>query len=246
MATTSRTARIRTEFESGRSLGQQGALDRGADCYTFLGEIPWSHHYGSDVLTAAGAPKRSRERAFDYFDGRRWKPGIPVEATTRRWAWESHHSQLNQVSGIEFPAPPLADFLGLRSIDGSADLVDRQGEVATLYRVMPGPAFGSHIVYIRRDLLEHYLQERRMRLVCGVWGERDLERDFLGGESVSDDMRERYVNHISTFRSVECGGHWISLQREVAELNHDARASRRPGGTGLERRHAERTLAHPR
>ena len=31
-----------------------------------------------------------------------------------------HHSELNQVSGIEFPAPPLADFLGLRSIGGSS------------------------------------------------------------------------------------------------------------------------------
>jgi hypothetical protein len=143
-------SRLRAEVKAGRDLSDDGFPDPGADYYTYHGEIPWSLAYGSDVRTTRGAPKRVSDRAFAYFD-RKWKPGIPVEDTCRRWAWESHHSELNQTGPLVFPAPPLADRLNLRVVGGSSDMMDRHGRLATIYREAPGPGFGSHFLYMRRD-----------------------------------------------------------------------------------------------
>lgn len=216
MASALSVQRLRTEFERGHSFGDRGFPESGSDYSTYLGEVPWSHHYGSDVRTAAGTPRRTRERAFDYYVRGRWRPGIPVEAATRTWAWESYHSELNQVGSVEFPAPPLADFLGLRSARGSVDLVDPGGRIATLYRVSPGDGLGSHYLYIRRDLLNRYLGKRRLQMVRGVWGERTLEYEYFKGD-ISDEMRQPIVKRANTFRFADCGGEWLILGGELPD-----------------------------
>ncbi|MDO9486643.1 MAG: hypothetical protein Q7K25_11360 [Actinomycetota bacterium] len=174
--------RLKAEVAAGRHLGDNGFRDPGADFYTYHGEIPWSQAFGSDVRTKSGAPRRVSDRAFDYFD-RSWKRGIPIEHTCRRWSWETHHSQLNQVGGTVVPAPPLAVALGLRVVGGSSDMLDRNGEIATIYREAPGPGFGSHFLYIRRDLVDSYAASRSLTFIQSVVGERNInyrvmERDI--------------------------------------------------------------------
>ena len=217
MATSKNVDRLRREFAAGRSFGDQGIPGGGTDFYTYLGEVPWSCRYGSDVRTLTGAPKRMRARAFDYYAGGRWKAGIPVEAATRHWVWESYHSELNQVGGLDFPAPVLADFLDLRSAGGSADLIDKTGKVATLVRVAPGPAFGSHYLYVRRDLLNRYLLARGLQLVRAVWGERTMHYEFFKDGGISDEQRDPFVRRVNTFRFTDCGGIWQAQRIQVPD-----------------------------
>lgn len=192
--------RLRAEVEAGRDLSDKGFPDLGADYYTYHGEVPWSLAYGSDVRTSGGLPRRVSDRAFDYFD-RRWKPGIPVEPTCRQWAWESYHSELNQIGPVVFPAPPLAVALKLRGVGGSTDMVDQRGKVATLYREAAGPGFGSHFLYMRRDLVESYARDRRLRLVQAVVGERSVSyRTFERG--LPDSVRELFQAGGHRFGSV--------------------------------------------
>lgn len=164
---------MRNEINAGRELGDRGFPKTGADYYTYHGEVPWSVMYGSDVRTARGMPKRLNDRAFDYFDNG-WKQGIQVENTCRRWSWEDYHSQLNQVGGIVFPAPPIAEALKLRISHGSSDMLDDKGKVATIFRRADGPGFGSYFLYMRRDLVEQYAAGRNLRLIQAVFGERNV------------------------------------------------------------------------
>jgi hypothetical protein len=213
MASATNVRRLRAEFARGHSFGDQGIPEGGADYYTYLGEVPWSRHFGSDARTATGRPMKTRERAFDYFVQGRWRPGVPVEATSRRWVWESYHSDLNQTDSVEFPAPPLSDFLGLRGASGSADLLDPTLRIATLFRRSPGDDLGSHYLYIRRDLLDRYLKRRNLRLVRAVWGERTLHYDFFK-DDLSDEMRQPLINRTNTFRFVDCDGEWLEFGQE--------------------------------
>lgn len=216
MASATNVGRLRAEFARGHSFGDQGIPEGGADYYTYLGEVPWSRHFGSDARTATGRPKKSTQRAFDYFDRGRWRPGIPVEATARRWVWESYHSDLNQTDAVEFPAPPLADFLKLRGASGSADLVDSTLRTATIFRRSPDDDGSSHYLYIRRDLLDGYLKVRKLRLVRALWGERTLHYDFFK-DDLPDAKRQPFIDRSNTFRFVDCHGEWIELGQQATD-----------------------------
>ena len=164
--------RLRTEAKARPGASGNGLPTQGSDYYTYHGEIPWSPAYGSDVRTANGAPRRMGERAFGHFERNRWKPGIPVESACRRWEWESYHSQLNQTGSLVFPAPPIAEALGLRIVGGISDMCDPSGALATVYRETPSPGLTSYVLYMRRELIEQYAQIHGARLVQVVAGER--------------------------------------------------------------------------
>lgn len=195
--------RLRAEVDAGRDLSDNGFPDLGADYYTYHGEIPWSLAYGSDVRTKRGLPKRVSDRAFNYFE-HRWRPGIPVEDSCRRWAWESYHSELNQVGTLAFPAPPIAVALKLRVAGGSSDMIDERGRLATIYREAPGPGFGSHFLYMRRDLVEKYATSRGLRLVQAVAGERTISYRMIE-RGVRDSVSELFQGHVHRFGSVIVG-----------------------------------------
>ena len=190
-------ARLRAEVEAGRDLGDNGFPNLGADYYTFHGEVPWSLAYGSDVRRKDGRPRRLGDRAFSYFD-RGWKPGIPVEDSCRRWAWESYHSQMNQVGSLVFPAPPIAVDLKLRVVGGSSDMIDENGKLATVYREAPGPGYGCHFLYMRRDLVEHYAQSRGLQLVQAVAGERSISHRVIE-RGLQDSLRALFQSNVHRF-----------------------------------------------
>ncbi len=191
LASSASSRRLKAEFEAGRRPGDQGVPETGNDYYTYHGEVPWSIRYGADVRTPTGKPRRNPDRAFTYFDGNRWRAGVPVELPSRRWAWEDYHSVLNQVGPVTLPAPAISERLRLRLVGGSSDMLDDSGNVASLFRVSPTGAFDGQFFYMRHDLLERYLADRGLRLVRSVWGERtfhyklfernlphDLQRQF--------------------------------------------------------------------
>lgn len=150
--------------------------------------------YGSDVRTGRGLPRRLNDRAFDYFDSG-WKRGILVEDSCRRWSWEDYHSQLNQVGGVVFPAPPIAEALNLRVAGGSSDMLDEKGKVATIFRRTDGPGFGSFFLYMRRDLVERYVEARRLRLVQAVVTERNVSYKAMEG-GLPDSLRAVFQSRV--------------------------------------------------
>lgn len=157
--------------------------------YLFGGEIPWSPRYrrpnGQDQTAS-----RDVGDAFYYHDGKRWRTGIPVELLCRRFSWESYHSTLNQVSGVDVPAPALCDRFRLVRRQGEWDLFDQDGRRATLFRKhkADGDTFGSHWFYIRADLLKRYLKGAR-QLVWLVFGERGFEaKTSIAMHSEQQDM----------------------------------------------------------
>lgn len=185
--------RLRREVESGRYIRDRAFPESGADYYTYHGEVPWSRAYGSDVRSERGRPRRLNDRAFDYFDGQ-WRRRIPVECTTRHWSWEDYHSQLNQVGGVVFPAPAIAEALSLRVAAGSSDMLDEQGNLATIFRRADGPGFGSYFLYMRGDLVERYVSSRNLKLVQAVVGERNVSYKSMErglSKSLSEVFRNR-------------------------------------------------------
>lgn len=191
---------LRKEVESGRAILDRGFPESGADYYTYHGEVPWSALYGSDVRTAHGRARRFNDRAFDYFDGG-WKRGIPVESTCRRWAWEDHHSQLNQVGGVVFPAPPLAEALGLRVAAGNSDMLDEKGRLATIFRRADGPGYGCYFLYMRWDLVERYAAGRNLKLVQAVAGERNVSYKSME-RGLPESLREIFQKGAHRFSHV--------------------------------------------
>ena len=190
---------LKTEVAAGRNLFDNGFPGSGADYYTFHGEVPWSLSYGSDVRNPSGKARRLNDRAFDYFSSG-WRRGIQVEDSVRRFSWEGHHSALNQTQ-VEFPAPPIAEFLALRVVGGSSDMVDPNGKLATIYRTKPGPGFGSHFLYMRRDLVERYESARNLTLLHAVGGERNMNYRLLDRQ-MSDKTRALFQRDVNGFSCV--------------------------------------------
>lgn len=158
-------------------LGNHDIPEPPSDFYTYLGEIPWSDTYGSELRSARGVTSQQYGYAFTRFEGGSWRPGVRVEVPVRRWAWESHHTQLVRTGSVDFPAPALAEALDLVNHNGPLDLYDAQGRLATIYRVWPderGGSFDSHVLYIREDLITQYLEQTSQRFVWVPWGERTL------------------------------------------------------------------------
>ncbi|RMH84642.1 MAG: hypothetical protein D6681_16455, partial [Calditrichaeota bacterium] len=151
------------------------------DYYTYAGEIPWSPRFGKSLRKPDGGAKRDIREAFALHDGRQWLPDILVEVPVYRFAWESYHSLLNQVSGIMVPAPSLCELLCLSNWQGEWDLYDSEGRVGTMYREFKDDedTSRSYLLYLRADLMKEYLEHTRQTLVWLIWGEREFKYQTL-------------------------------------------------------------------
>jgi hypothetical protein len=170
------------------------------DYYTYAGEIPWSYRFGSGLLGPNGEARRDQRDAFEYHDGSQWQPGIPVEVTVCRFAWERYHSELNQVSGAIVPAPAICQHLGLVNRQGEWDLYNTASNLATIYREfkVEHDTFSSRLAYIRCDLVAGYLRETGQTLVWMLWGERDFHHRT--GQELSDDLRDLFSQNLHIHR----------------------------------------------
>lgn len=129
-------------------------------------------------------------------------PGIKVEIPVHRFSWESYHSILNQVSGIELPAPLLCEALGLSRIGNTWDLFDSNGKQATIYREFKkSEGYGSsHLTYIRKDLLEIYLVKFNKVLVWVNWGERGF--NYEESKKVRESSQETWKKHLHIHKQI--------------------------------------------
>jgi len=188
--------RLRELVEQEVYLGNKRIPEPPSDYYTYMGEIPWSVRYGPDLRNSRGRPGRHTDYAFLGYENGRWT-GIPVEVPVRRWAWETYHSELTRIGNVIFPAPAICDSLGLVNHNDSLDLRDPDGRVAAIYREWPnenGGFFGSHLLYIREDLIRRYLAQTNQQLVWVPWGERTLHYELLN-RTMDPAVQEARRNH---------------------------------------------------
>jgi len=178
-------------FEKIEYPGNWAIPEPGEDYYTYAGEIPWSPRFGSILRKPDGRAKRDIREAFELHGTQ----GIPVELPVYRFAWESHRSPVNQVSGISVLAPALCEQLRLSNRQGEWDLYDQDGCVATMYREFKADedTFRSYLLYLRVDLMECYLACTDQTLVWLLWGERDFES---GTElALREELQDLWTGH---------------------------------------------------
>jgi hypothetical protein len=155
---------------------------------------------------ANGKARRHVARAPYYWRSNGgWRGDVKVEVLSHRWSWESYHSAMNQVSGIDFPAPALCEALGLVNRGGTFDLWDDKGKQASVYREpdTTDRYDGSYLLYLRKDMHKRYLQATGQVLVWIPWGERTLHytalerrRDSSGDLFGGDPEDWRYASFI--------------------------------------------------
>jgi hypothetical protein len=186
------TNKIISKFNTIEYPGNRAIPEPIEDHYTYAGEIPWSQNFAADLRDSHGKAKPDERPAFSIHDGRHWLPGTPVEIPAYGFAWESYHSELNQVGGITVLAPVLCEKFGLCNRRGEWDLYDQSGRLATAYREFKGPhdTFRSKLLYLRADLMANYLASE-LDLVWLVWGERNCHFKNFDSEL----PRDAFVGH---------------------------------------------------
>jgi hypothetical protein len=124
-------------------------------------------------------------------------PGIRVEVPVRRFAWESYHSEENRSGTPYYASPAMVCSEGLRKSGPQVDLVDGRGRLATLYRDFHSDDSGSrgHLLYMRADILEKYLRQRRMSLVWINWGEREMDHNVTESLRDDDELQALWAKH---------------------------------------------------
>lgn len=96
---------------------------------------------------------------------------------------------------MRFPAPALCENLNLVNHSQSLDLYDPEDERATVFREFhePNATFDSWVLYLRKDLLDQYLDGTGQTIVWVPWGERTLAHGNL--QSMPDELADRFNQH---------------------------------------------------
>lgn len=137
------------------------ATDAPSDHYTFAGEIPWHDRFAQVILSEGGYCQDVRAGAET----------VKVETLAHRYAWESHHSEMNQGGSARVPSKTFSAHFDLRGVAQSFDQFLPNGSQATL--TLSGvDGLEGDVLYIREDLLKEYVGERG--IVWLAFGERDL------------------------------------------------------------------------
>jgi hypothetical protein len=193
--------RIKEQVSEAEYLGNMQIPGPSEDYYTYAGEIPWSPSFGGDSRLASGRARRQVSPILERFSGGRWTASGRVEVPVHRWSWESHHSDLNQVSGVEFVTPALAENLGLVNYKSTFDLWDRTGRQATVYREFDvAKRFGnSNLLFLRKDLLEDYLADTKQTLIWIPWGERTLHYRYLDRSTLAPAVHSVLQSQLNNF-----------------------------------------------
>ncbi len=111
-----------------------------------------------------------------------------VTMPVRGHGWEDYHSELNPSTGANTPARQIADVLGLVGRQQTFDLYDSSGRRASA-TFRHGGRFSDkqEFTYLRKDLLDRYLEESEQRLIWHIFGERAILEADPGARRASSD-----------------------------------------------------------
>lgn len=91
------------------------------------------------------------------------------------------NARLYNGGGITVPSKQLCLQLNLETHPQSFNMFDNQGKLAAIYGKVPNELLenGEHYLYIRKDLLEDYLEKNELKLIWAYWGEREARFDDM-------------------------------------------------------------------
>ena len=142
--------------------------------------------------------KTNKKIAFPrYIEIPKYKhiPGIKVEFPSFHFGWESYHSNENEGPNPDFVAPAISQAFQLAGRMGGSDLFDPEGKQATIFRRIEQSdgSVGGRLLYLRKDLLEEYLDQNDRFIAWVNSGERTFHHEFLNAHR--NDFREEWDLH---------------------------------------------------
>jgi len=121
--------------------------------------------------------------------------------------WEDYHNEINQGPRGDVPARQLTDALGLVSQPQTYDLYESSGRRATIatdYKSeQDGVKRSQRFLFIRKDLLDEYLEEANLKLLFWIAGERQYSIEVFNRRA--DDMDGPFREEFSQVHVYEQG-----------------------------------------
>jgi len=122
-------------------------------------------------------------------------PGIQVELPSCSYSWESHHSRFNQYSGFATVSPSICQKLSLENRNREIDLFDKHGKRASIFREFRTERAHGNLLYLRKDLLERYLDECKKMLIWPIWGERSFHYEIIEEVRQTNQVQKIWQGH---------------------------------------------------
>ena len=89
--------------------------------------------------------------------------------------WEGYHSHLNDAGHSTVVAKEVANHLKLINQPQTFDLFESNGNKASINIYYHDDYNNNHsLVYLRKDLLNKFLSEKKLKFVWAIWGEREV------------------------------------------------------------------------
>ena len=102
--------------------------------------------------------------------------------------WEGYHCHLNNVGHSDVVSREIVNHLKLIDQPQTFDLLDLNGDKASISdRFFEDYGNNHNFVYLRKDLLDKFLIENKMKFVCAIWGERQVRFQ-------NDELRTAFFN----------------------------------------------------
>lgn len=178
-------ARLVTALEAG--VRPWAARDVPRDYYTFAGEIPWHPNFAGELIADSGPGQAYRE----HFRTGTADFEVEVEVLAHGYAWESYHSELNEVGNVRVPSRSFSDRFDLRSAPQNFDQFLPDGTKATV--TLEGiDGLDGDLLYIREDLLREYAGLHSV--VWFAFGERELSPFSLARPEWHVDAQQHREN----------------------------------------------------
>ncbi|MFC1875052.1 hypothetical protein ACFLY3_02745 [Chloroflexota bacterium] len=179
------------------------------DYYTYAGEIPWSDTFkynGQEELEFIISTKKVPHDYPAFCEGRTLSTDREIEVPdktktvmisipVRNNNWESSHSVVNHDRFVLVPSKEIAEFLDLCSQPQTFDLYEKNGRRASI-TIQWGDTWhtGHKLVFLRKDLLDRYLEKNGYMLAWVIGGERQFKS--IGNEGL-DEFAEKYLPYKS-------------------------------------------------
>ena len=142
-------------LNSGERLS--GPRDVPSDYYTYAGEIPWHPDFAAECTYRKDVHTDS--------------DNVNVEVLAHEYAWESYHSEINQVGGVYVSSKCFSTHFDLRTVSRGFDQCLPDGTRATI--ALSGvDGLEGDVLYVREELLRQYVNDRA--IVWLAFGERML------------------------------------------------------------------------
>jgi hypothetical protein len=98
---------------------------------------------------------------------------VRAENPVHGFCWESHHSDVNDLSYITLPSKRICNTLKLSMDIPNWDFIDSKGQKAIIVAKVGDESHeAQEAVYIRQDLIENYLNITKSHLIWSMSGER--------------------------------------------------------------------------